>query len=131
MAGRGSPRDLAQIRDGLSEARRLCDVLRTSPDQPPLVAQCCDRLGGHSSLIDLLDRALVPTPPTERSQGGFIAGGYDHALDALRETSGNARRAIAALEARYRDEMATPSLKIRHNKVLGYFIECPRATPTG
>ena len=56
---------------------------------------------------------------------GFIAAGYDHALDALRETSGNARRAIAALEARYRDETATPSLKIRHNKVLGYFIEVP------
>ncbi|HCO47560.1 MAG TPA: DNA mismatch repair protein MutS, partial [Erythrobacter sp.] len=47
------------------------------------------------------------------------------ALDSLRETSGNARKAIAALEARYRDETGTPSLKIKHNKVLGYFIEVP------
>lgn len=123
VAGRGSPRDLGQVRDGLSEARRLRELLRASPDVPPLLAECCARLGGHSGLIDHLERALVPAPPTERSQGGFIAPGYDHALDALRETSGSARRAIAALEARYRDEKATPSLKIRHNKVLGYFIE--------
>ena len=68
---------------------------------------------------------MVPSPPTERGQGGFIASGYDHALDALRDTSGNARRAIAALEAKYRDETGTPTLKIKHNKVLGYFIEVP------
>ena len=125
VAGRGSPRDLGQVRDGLTEARRLRDVVLASADLPPLLTEATQALGGHSALIDHLARALVPAPPTERSQGGFIAAGYDHALDALRETSGNARRAIAALEARYRDEMATPSLKIRHNKVLGYFIEVP------
>ena len=125
VAGRGSPRDLGQVRDGLSEARRVREVLQPSADLPPLLRDVAQALGGHSALIDHLDRALVPTPPTERSQGSYIAAGYDHALDALRETSGNARRAIAALEARYRDEMATPSLKIRHNKVLGYFIEVP------
>lgn len=123
VADRGSPRDLGQIRDGLSEARRLREVLRASADLPPLLGEAVQALGGHSALIDHLAHALVPAPPTERSQGGFIAAGYDHALDALRETSGNARRAIAALEAKYRDETATPSLKIRHNKVLGYFIE--------
>jgi len=125
VAGRGSPRDLGQIRDGLSEARRLREALRASADLPTLLSDAAQALGGHSELIDALERALVPTPPTERSQGGYIAAGYDHALDALRETSGNARRAIAALEAKYRDETATPSLKIRHNKVLGYFIEVP------
>ena len=125
VAGRGSPRDLGQLRDGLAEARRLREVLQASVDLPPLLADAARSLGGHSALIDHLSRALISTPPTERSQGGFIAAGYDHALDALRETSGNARRAIAALEARYRDETATPSLKIRHNKVLGYFIEVP------
>ena len=68
-------------------------------------------------------RALVPSPPTERGSGGFIADGYDAALDELRATSGDARRAIAAMEARYRDETGIASLKIRHNGVLGYFIE--------
>ena len=101
------------------------EVLQAGADLPPLLTGAGQALGGHSALIDHLERALVPTPPTERSQGGFVAAGYDHALDALRETSGNARRAIAALEAKYRAETATPSLKIRHNKVLGYFIEVP------
>ena len=125
VAGRGSPRDLGQIRDGLTEARRLRDMLSAATHLPPLLAHAVEKLGGHGALVDHLGRALVPSPPTERSQGGFIAGGYDHALDALRETSGNARKAIAALEAKYREETGTPSLKIKHNKVLGYFIEVP------
>ncbi|WP_369026627.1 DNA mismatch repair protein MutS [Qipengyuania sp. RANM35] len=125
VAGRGSPRDLGQIRDGLSEARRIRDILQSSPDLPELLRGATSALGGHAALVDHLARALVASPPTERQQGGFIAPGYDHALDALRETSGNARRAIAALEAKYRDETGTPSLKIKHNKVLGYFIEVP------
>ncbi len=125
VAGRGSPRDLGQIRDGLSQARRIRDMLSASVDLPVLLARMTGALGGHAALVDHLARALVPAPPTERQQGGFIASGYDHALDALRETSGNARKAIAALEAKYRNDTDTPSLKIKHNKVLGYFIEVP------
>ncbi len=125
VAGRGSPRDLGQLRDGLAEARRLRDHLLRREERPALLDTLLPALGGHGALVDHFSRALVPSPPTERSQGGFIAEGYDHGLDALRETAGNARRAIAALEARYRDETATPSLKIRHNGVLGYFIEVP------
>ncbi|QGN54702.1 DNA mismatch repair protein MutS [Novosphingobium sp. Gsoil 351] len=124
-AGRGSPRDLGQLRDGLSEARRVRDHLQKREDRPALLNALLPALGGHGALVDLLSRALVPAPPTTRDQGGYIAEGYDHALDELRRTSGHARRAIAALEARYRDETATPSLKIRHNGVLGYFVEVP------
>ncbi|MDG6079146.1 DNA mismatch repair protein MutS [Erythrobacter litoralis] len=125
VAGRGSPRDMGQVRDGLDQARRIRDTLRASADLPSLLQTACAGLGGHAELTDLLGRALVPSPPTERSGGGFIAEGYDHALDDLRETSGNARRAIAALEAKYREETGVVSLKIKHNKVLGYFIEVP------
>lgn len=125
VAGRGSPRDLGQLRDGLSEARRLRDHLLRRGDRPALLDELLPLLGGHGALVDLYSRALVPAPPTERSGGGFIAEGYDHALDALRQTAGNARRAIAALEAKYRDETGVAALKIRHNGVLGYFIEVP------
>ncbi len=127
VAGRGSPRDLGQVRDGLAEARRLHGLLAARPDKPALLERLLPRLTGHGALTDLLSRALVPTPPTERSQGGYIAGGYDHALDELREVSGNARRAIAAMEARYKAETGIAALKIRHNGVLGYFIEVPAA----
>ena len=125
VAGRGSPRDLGQLRDGLNEARRLRDHLLRRDDRPALLDALLPVLGGHGALVDHFSRALVPSPPTERAQGGFIAAGYDHGLDALRETAGNARRAIAALEAKYRDDTGIPALKIRHNGVLGYFIEVP------
>ena len=123
VAGRGSPRDLGQLRDGLSEAMRLHHWLSGAPDRPALLDAVLAKLTGHGALTDLLSRALVPSPPTERSGGGFIADGYDAALDELRATSGDARRAIAAMEARYRDETGIATLKIRHNGVLGYFIE--------
>lgn len=125
VAGRGSPRDLGQLRDGLSEARRLHDMLRTRSDLPGPMVDLLPSLSGHGALCDLYARALVPAPPTERSQGGYIAEGFDAALDELRRVSGNARRAIAALEAKYRDETGISALKIRHNGVLGYFIEVP------
>lgn len=125
VAGRGSPRDLGQLRDGLSEAWRLREVLTASAQRPTLAEALLPALGGHGALIDLYVRALVPAPPTERAQGGFIAEDYDAALDELRRAAGNSRRAIAALEAKYRDETGVSALKIRHNGVLGYFIEVP------
>lgn len=125
VAERGSPRCLGQLRDGLGEARRLCDYLRHLPGRPALLDRLLPDLEGHGELVDLYARALVPAPPTERAQGGFIAEGYDHALDELRRISGNARRAIAALEAKYREETGIAALKIRHNGVLGYFVEVP------
>ncbi|WP_338446617.1 DNA mismatch repair protein MutS [Pelagerythrobacter marensis] len=125
VAGRGSPRDLGQVRDGLAEARRIREHLQARPDRPALLDTLLPQLGGHGALVDLLQRALVPAPPTERQNGGFIAEGYDAGLDELRQTSGNARRAIAAMESRYREETGIAALKIRHNGVLGYFIEVP------
>ena len=124
-AGRGSPRDLGQSCDGLAEARRIHDHLRGQQDRPALLESLLPHLTGHGALTDLFARALVPAPPTERAQGGFIAEGYDHALDELRRISGDARRAIAALEAKYRDQTGIAALKIRHNGVLGYFVEVP------
>ena len=125
VAGRGSPRDLGQLRDGLTEARRIHDHLARRADKPALLEELLPSLSGHGALTDLYARALVPAPPTERGQGGFIAEGYDHALDELRRISGDARRAIAALEAKYRDQTGIAALKIRHNGVLGYFVEVP------
>ncbi|HEX9946142.1 MAG TPA: DNA mismatch repair protein MutS, partial [Allosphingosinicella sp.] len=68
---------------------------------------------------------LVPSPPIDAAQGGYIAEGYDAVLDDLRATGGEGRRAIAVLEARYRQQTGIASLKIRHNNVLGFHIEVP------
>jgi DNA mismatch repair protein MutS len=125
VAGRGSPRDLGQLRDGLDGGRTLRERLGAMETRPPMLDALLPALDGHGAMVDKLTRALVPAPPTEASQGGYIAEGYDAALDVLRSTGRDARQAIAAMEARYRDSTGVASLKIRHNAVLGYFVEVP------
>ncbi|MEO7366126.1 MAG: DNA mismatch repair protein MutS [Sphingomicrobium sp.] len=122
-AQRGSPRDLALLRDGLAAAAALQAELGAESDRPPLLDSLLPRLGEHDVLVDKLTQALVASPPLDASKGGYIAEGYDGALDALRAASSDGRRAIAALESRYRDATGVASLKIRHNAVLGYHIE--------
>ena len=122
-AGRGSPRDLAVLRDGLSAANLLNAELNAEPDRPALLESLLPLLCGHGALIDRLRSALVESPPIDASKGGYIAESYDASLDALRSAASDGRRAIAALESRYRDAAGIPSLKIRHNAVLGYHVE--------
>jgi DNA mismatch repair protein MutS len=122
-ARRGSPRDLALLRDGLAAAAALKAELEQEDGRPALLGALLPLLGGHGALVDRLRSALVESPPIEISNGGYIAEGYDAALDALREAASDGRRAIAALEARYRDSSGIVSLKIRHNAVLGYHVE--------
>ncbi|HEX8486633.1 DNA mismatch repair protein MutS [Sphingomonas sp.] len=124
-AGRGGPRDLGQLRDGLDGAWSLGERLAGASDPPAMLAALAPQLRGHGALIDLLKRALVASPPIETSEGGYIAAGYDAALDDLRDAGAGGRRAIAALEAEFRAKTATPALKIRHNGVLGYHVEVP------
>ena len=122
-AGRGSPRDLAVLRDGLCAAETLRLELAGEADRPALLEALLPRIGGHGALIEHFQRALVESPPIDSSKGGYIAEGYDPSLDTLRSAASNGRRAIAAMESRYRDSVGIPSLKIRHNAVLGYHIE--------
>ncbi len=124
-AGRGSPRDLGNLRDGLAAAWELRETLGRTAEAPALLTTLLPTLGGHGALIDLLNRALVERPPIDASAGGYIAPRYDAALDDLRDTGGYGRREIAALEARFRASTGITTLKIRHNGVLGYHIEVP------
>ena len=125
VAGRGSPRDVGQIRDGLSGARSLRERLGAVGERPELLDQLLPTLDGHGEMVDLFTRALVAAPPTDMGQGGYIAEGYDAALDALRLAGRDGRQAIAQMEARYRDATGIAALKIRHNAVLGFFVEVP------
>jgi DNA mismatch repair protein MutS len=125
VAGRGSPRDLAALRDGLGGAASLAAMIEVQPLRPLLADRLLPELRGHEPLVELLGRALVPSPPLDAAKGGFIAEGFDPDLDRLRAASSDGRRAIAELEGRYRQSTGIAALKIRHNAVLGYHVEVP------
>jgi DNA mismatch repair protein MutS len=124
---RGSPRDLASVRDGLTAARTLTGLLSQlgSMDLAPVPALGSLRrcFGAHGADIDMLANALVDETPLTAADGGFIRPGFDDALDQLRSLASEGRRHIAALETRLRDETEVTALKIRHNNVIGYHIE--------
>ena len=123
--GRGGPRDLAGIRDGLRESAGLRKALARAGlgPAPAGIGDCLDDLGHHEALVDRLAAALdAELPPTARD-GGFIAKGYHATLDELRTLRDESRRLIANLQGRYAGETGIPTLKIRHNHVLGYFVE--------
>lgn len=120
--GRGSPRDLAAIGQGLEEGFALAAAF--PPDAPADLRRCAARLAkGDSGLAGELACAIVDEPPPNRRDGGFIRPGYDIDLDQNRALRDESRRVVAALEKRYCEETGIRSLKIRHNAVLGYFVE--------
>ena len=121
---RGGPRDLAAIRDGIAAAHELARALATIKDAPDEIAEAlglCRKV--DAALTDELTRALGDDLPLIKRDGGFIREGYDGALDENRALRDESRRVIAALQARYADETGVKALKIKHNNVLGYFVE--------
>ncbi len=120
--GRGGPRDLAAIRNALTQAEAIADHT-SAMDLPLLLANAAKDLTGHTDLIDLLDAALIAEPPLLARDGGFIAEGYDAELDDARTLRDEGRSVIAAMQQDYADQTGITSLKIKHNNVLGYFIE--------
>ena len=117
---RGGPRDLGAVRSALEQSERLVEHLR---DVPEVLESAARALTGHRALTDLLDQALVAEPPLFARDGGFIASGYDPELDETRRLRDEGRGVIAAMQADYVDQTGIPSLKIKHNNVLGYFVD--------
>ena len=118
---RGGPRDLAAIRNTLEQAANIADTLPES--LPALLAEAAQSLTGHDELLDLLDQALVAEPPLLARDGGFIAPGYDEELDECRRLRDEGRSVIAGMQAEYAELTGIQSIKIKHNNVLGYFVE--------
>ena len=117
---RGGPRDLTAIRAGLAQAEAIEPVLTYSPG---VLVEAAAALSGHTGLIQLLTRAVVAEPPLLARDGGFIAEGFDNELDETRALRDEGRGVIGRLQAEYIEKSGVPGLKIKHNNVLGYFIE--------
>ncbi len=118
---RGGPRDLTAIRSGLAEAGRIAG--RLSEDTPDRLAAVAKDLVGFDDLVAYLDAALVAEPPLLARDGGFIAAGHNADLDEARQLRDEGRGVIARMQADYVAQTGIQSLKIKHNNVLGYFIE--------
>ena len=119
---RGGPRDLAAIRTGLAQAMDLAQGCASSA-LPAALQTAVSDLQGHETLVTLLETALTEEPPPLLRDGNFIAQGYDPDLDETRRLRNEGRSVIAGLQQEYSVQTAIQSLKIKHNNVLGYFIE--------
>lgn len=127
--GRGGPRDLAAVRDGLAQASAIRLLLNGNPGGPlpDGLGAVAKGLGEHSELVDQLTQALAPELPLLARDGGFIARDYSYALDELVTLRDESRRLIAGLQTKYAGIAGVPSLKVKHNNVLGYHIEVTAA----
>jgi DNA mismatch repair protein MutS len=124
VVGRGGPRDLAAIRDGISAAAQIAERISDLADVPREVAQAVAALRRpDAALATELMRALADELPAFRRDGGFVRAGYEGALDEARALRDESRRVIAALQVRYAETTGIRALKIRHNNVLGYFVD--------
>ena len=121
--GRGGPRDLRAVATGLAAAQALHGLVGDEPALRPVA----ERLVPVHGLVDSLQQSLEEEPPLLARDGSFVRAGRSPELDELRQLRDQGRRHIAALEERYRRETGIGSLKVRHNNILGYFIEVTSA----
>ena len=126
VIGRGGPRDLAAIRDDIFAAAEFAARLSSLPALPRDIAQIAQALRqSDAALAEELDKVLADELPYLRRDGGFVRAGYAGALDEARALRDESRRVIAGLQVRYAETTGIRALKIRHNNVLGYFVDVP------
>lgn len=121
---RGGPRDLAAIANGLKVAQSIFQTLSGCEMLPQEIQAASDNLAmAPVDVHTLLEIALGDELPLLKRDGGFVRAGYNDELDEMRGLRDQSRRIIADLQAKYANDTGVKSLKIKHNNVLGYFIE--------
>jgi DNA mismatch repair protein MutS len=126
--GRGGPRDLLAIANALQAASEGAGLLKQSGALPDQLARACEQLdlSGQPGLAELagdMGRAIKESPPTLARDGGFVATGWDQALDDVRALRDDSRKIIAEMQARYASDTGISALKVKFNNVLGYFVD--------
>lgn len=118
-------KDLVALKESLAKIPLLTSLL--APSSSPLLQKLCATLEPLSPLVQLIGQALVDTPPFVLREGGIIRDGYNAELDELRTISSEGKGYIARIEATERARTGISSLKVRYNRVFGYYIEITRA----
>ncbi|MBN9273725.1 MAG: DNA mismatch repair protein MutS, partial [Mesorhizobium sp.] len=120
---RGGPRDLGALAAGFQAARAVADVFAAVAPPRELAEALAAITALPVGLAEHLSRALDDELPLLKRDGGFVRAGYDRELDEMRALRDESRKVIAGLERSLIEETGIRSLKIRHNNVLGYYIE--------
>lgn len=124
-AGIASPRDLVGLRLSLGSLPELDEPLcKVGLGR---LQDVRERIGDHTELYDLLEKALVAEPPYTLREGGIFRSGHDLELDKLRDLAKNGKRYIAELEAKERERSGISTLKVGFNAVFGYYIEVSKS----
>jgi DNA mismatch repair protein MutS len=122
--GRGGPRDLAGLRDAILAADQALAHLARMEEPPAEIASAVVALRRPSrELAAEFERALAEQLPLFKRDGGFVREGYEPSLDEARNLRDASRLVVASMQARYAEDSGVKGLKIRHNNVLGYFVE--------
>ena len=123
--GTAGPRDLVALRQSLAAVPRVSLLLEDV--QAPLLRSLVAELDDLADLRDLIERTLVDEPPAFARDGGFTRDGIDPELDDLKGISRSGRQVIAEMEERERARTGINSLKVRFNRVFGYYIEISKS----
>ncbi|HEX9661183.1 MAG TPA: DNA mismatch repair protein MutS [Candidatus Binatia bacterium] len=124
-AGSALPRDLTAIKDTLHAVNKLRAILANVNAEALVSLQ--EKLAGLPEVVDIIHRAIIDDPPAALKSGGFIRAGFDSELDEVRGVRAHAKDWVANFEAAERRRTGIASLKVRYNRVFGYYIEVTRA----
>ena len=116
-----NPRDLIAFGTSLSMLPHIKYILSTM--KSPLLVEVCEQMDELQDVCDLIDRAIMEEPPIQIKDGGIIKEGYNEEIDRLRAAKTEGKTWLAQLEAKERENTGIKNLKIKYNKVFGYYLE--------
>jgi DNA mismatch repair protein MutS len=125
--GRGGPRDLVAVREGLKAGAAVARRLGGVTDLAEELGEAVRQLATPPAMVGQLEEALLDEPPLLARDGGFVRKGYRAELDEAKALRDDSRRHIAGLQTRYQETTGVNSLKVRHNNMLGYYVETTQA----
>jgi DNA mismatch repair protein MutS len=117
--GKGTARDFIALKASLWAIQRLKTIL----EETALFQEELEKIGDFSDLVSTIESGIVEDPPLSVKDGGFIKSGYDAKLDEYRGALSRNRKWIGDYQADQQEKLGIGSLKLRYNRIIGYYIE--------
>lgn len=124
-SGSANARDMISVRQSLKNIPQLVGILDNT--EATLLNMTSSQIDCLDDICELLERSIVEEPPVSIREGGIIRAGYHDEIDKLRASTGNGKRWLLELESKEKEKTGIKSLKIKFNRVFGYYIEVTKA----